>query len=83
MDDFKVGDRVKLKAENPFKGSIKFGSIYTITGITVMPDQFLQLNTHCGIGWYDKRWFIKWSIDEEAVLEYEDAIAAQDIMEHT
>ena len=83
MDEFKVGDRVKLKNEHPFKGSLKFGSIYVIIGITTMPeDAYLQLATHVGTGWYAKRWFIKWSINEEAVLEYEDAIAAQDIMEH-
>ena len=79
MDDFKVGDRVKLKNENPFKGSLKFGSIYYIMDMT---DTHLEFPTHCGIGWYAKKWFTKWTIDEEAVLEYEDAIAAQDIMEH-
>ena len=80
MDDFKVGDRVKLKAGNPFKGSIKFDSVYVIMNMT---DTHLRLPTHCGIGWYNKKWFIKWYIDEDAAMEYEDAIAAQDIMEHT
>ncbi len=71
---FTVGDRVKLKKENPFKGKLKGGEIYSVSHVTYSHIQI-------GNSMYASEWFKLVGYDDIAANEYDDIIAAQDIME--
>lgn len=77
---FEKGDRVALKERNPFKGSLKCGVVYIVLDVK---------STHIGIAssngvhnsYYSAQWFQKITWDDTGADLYDEALAAQDIME--
>jgi len=79
---FGINDRVVLKSKNPFKGSLKGGVVYTVLDVTPTHIGLKHQRLHeLGISFYQAMWFDKVTWDDSGADLYDEALAAQEIME--